>query len=265
MGRIDIAGRARPGHPRAQPTEGTPLHPDLVIFDCDGVLVDSERLSCATLADVLTAAGAPTTPDECARDFTGGTVALIRDVTERRTGRPLPGSFEETYARALFERFRRDLRAFDGVTELLDGLDAAGVGYCVASNGTRRRMEASLGATGLLPRFEGRLFSGPEVTRPKPAPDLFLHAAATLGATPASCLVVEDTPTGIAAARAAGMTVWAPATTFDRQRLATADAVFPAMASLGAALLADLGRGATERRYAPSGTDVRPADRSSAQ
>ena len=236
-----------------------------MIFDCDGVLVDSEWLSCATLADVLTAAGAPATPDECARDFTGGTVEMIRAVTERRTGRPLPGAFEETYARALFDRFRRDLRAFEGVTALLDALDRAGVPYCVASNGTRDRLGASLGATGLLPRFDGRIFSGVEVARPKPAPDVFLHAAETLRADPARCLVVEDTPTGIAAGRAAGMTVWAPATTFDPGRLATADAVFPSVASLGDALLAGLGRDRTGRGYAASGTDVRPADRSSTQ
>jgi HAD superfamily hydrolase (TIGR01509 family) len=219
--------------------------PDLVLFDNDGVLVDSERLSSRTLAAVLTGFGVPATPEACHRDFTGGTVALVRAVVEGRTGRPLPVTFETVYAERLAAAFAHELRASQGVPALLDRLDALGIPYCVASNGSRARIEAALRATRLLDRFAGRIFSAEQVAHPKPAPDLFLHAARAMGAAPGRCLVVEDTPPGIAAGRAAGMRVWAPATTYPADALREADRVSSSMRDLARELGAELtaGRG----------------------
>ncbi|MGC8633621.1 MAG: HAD family hydrolase [Candidatus Limnocylindrales bacterium] len=219
--------------------------PELVLFDNDGVLVDSEGVSSRTLAAVLGAFGVPTTAEACHRDFTGGTVALVRAVVEGRTGRPLPATFETIYAERLAAAFARELRASPGVPALLDRLEALGVPYCVASNGSRARIETSLRATQLLDRFAGRIFSAEQVAHPKPAPDLFLHAAQVLGAAPGRSLVVEDTPPGIAAGHAAGMRVWAPATTYPADALREADRVSPSMRDLARDLSAELtaGRG----------------------
>ncbi len=213
----------------------------LVIFDNDGVLVDSEAISSRTLAEVLTEFGVPTTPDESRRDFTGGTLGLIRTLVEARTGRPLPERFEAVYAARLADRFARGLRPHRGVPELLDFLDTLGIATCVASNGTRARTETALRATGLLGRFDGRIFSADGVDRPKPAPDLFLHASTVLGVPADRCLVIEDSPTGIAAGRAAGMYVWAPAGTYPPDRLTDADRVSPSMERLAEELRAELG------------------------
>ena len=124
---------------------------------------------------------------------------------------------------------------------LLEDLDRRGITYCVASNGTRERIEASLRAAGLLPRFADRLFSAEQVAHPKPAGDLFLHAARTLGAVPSECLVIEDTPPGIAAARAARMVAWATASTCPADELLGADWISPSVGALGAALRDKLG------------------------
>ncbi len=237
--RAPRAGRGLPVVTRSVRVDG--LGPvDLVIFDNDGVLVDSEALSSATLAEVLTAYGVPTTPAQCRRDFTGGTPSLIRQVIEARTGRPLPASFEAAFAARLIERFQRRLRPCPGIPALLDFLGRVGVPYCVASNGTRERIEAALRAVGLLDRFTGRIFSAAEVARPKPAPDLFLQASAALRVPADRCLVIEDTPPGIAAARAAGMRVWAPAGTYPLDELSGADRVSASTAVLAAELQAAL-------------------------
>jgi len=220
----------------------------LVIFDNDGVLVDSETLSSSTLARVLNGFGVPATPAQCRRDFTGFPVTLVRTVVEARMRAVLPVSFEDVYARALGEVFGRELAPSTGVPALLDVLDERGIVYCVASNGTRSRLEMSLRAAGLLARFSGRLFSVEQVARPKPAPDLFLAAAGTLEIAPAECLVVEDTPTGIAAANAAGMFVWAPASTYPADELPGADRVSPTMADLAHELQAELESRAAVRR-----------------
>lgn len=224
----------------------------LVVFDNDGVLVDSEHLSSATLAGVLTDLGVPYTREESHRDFTGGTLGHVRQVVEAR-GVALSPDFEATYARRLADVFAAELRPSVGVAELLDRLDARGIRYCVASNGTRGRIRASLRAAGLLERFAGRTFSAEDVARPKPAPDLFLHAAATLGIEPEACLVVEDTPPGVEAGRRAGMYVWAPASTYPERELEGADRVSPTMAALAAELDAELG--AAGRRRSDSGGD----------
>jgi HAD superfamily hydrolase (TIGR01509 family) len=176
-----------------------------VIFDCDGVLVDSEPLSNAALAETLTAFGMPTTAAESTRLFKGRS---WRDVVEEviaRTGAPPAPGLRERYREAMFAAFARELRAVPGVAAALDAIDLPA---CVASSGDHEKMRFTLGHTGLLERFEGRLFSASEVERGKPAPDLFLHAAARMGWEPGVCAVVEDSPVGAQAGVAAGMTVF---------------------------------------------------------
>jgi HAD superfamily hydrolase (TIGR01509 family) len=225
------------GHPGGRRSSHLVFPPDLVLFDCDGVLVDSERLACRTMVETLTSYGFPTTFDECWRDFTGQTAGLVRTVMEQRHRRPLDSGFEAVRESRLHEAFREELTAFDGVEDLLVALEVAGIAFCVASNGSHRRMRASLGATGLLSHFDGRVFSGVEdAPRPKPAPDLFLHAAAVVGARAERCLVVEDSTTGVAAGLAAGTTVWAAAGTYDADHLASAHRVFESMPVLARAL-----------------------------
>ena len=177
---------------------------DLVIFDCDGVLVDSEPLSNRILAERLTAIGLETTTEDSIRDFMGRSWATCRSLIEQRLGRPLPEDFADGYHEELYEALRRELQPVAGVQA---ALDAIGVPACVASSGAHDKIRTSLGATGLLERFEGRIFSATEVEHGKPAPDLFLHAAARQGFEPSECVVVEDAPPGAEAGRRAGMEV----------------------------------------------------------
>ncbi len=179
-----------------------PDGPGLVIFDCDGVLVDSDRISLRIQADQITALGLPTTYEDCVRDFLGlGMPATIR-ILEERLGEPLPEGWAERLDAAFREAFRRELRPVEGVHA---ALDAIAVPTCVASSGSQAKMRLTLGLTDLRDRFSGRIFSADEVERGKPAPDLFLHAAGRIGVAPERCVVVEDSPFGVAAAVSAGM------------------------------------------------------------
>lgn len=139
------------------------------------------------------------------RTFVGRTREGCLTLTAEILGRELPGDFAAAWDSALFAAFGNELRAIDGIPEVIGRI---GLPFCVASNSTRQRMRVSLGAAGLLPLFEGRMFSSEDVAKPKPAPDLFLHAAQTLGVSARRCLVIEDTPTGVRAAVAAGMQVF---------------------------------------------------------
>src|SRR3954447_26153309 len=137
----------------------------------------------------------------------GGSMASMRQKAEARLGRPLPADLEDRYHQRLFDGFAQ-LQAIAGVEAVLDHLEAEGIRYCLASSGTHRRIRTALTAVGFLDRFEGRIFSAEDVAHGKPAPDLFLHAAYELGVNPADCVVVEDSPLGVAAANAAGMKVF---------------------------------------------------------
>ncbi|WBQ06451.1 HAD family hydrolase [Kribbella sp. CA-293567] len=205
--------------------------PGLVIFDNDGVLVDSERLANGILAELLTEAGLLYTVEEAVRDFMGGSMVSMRQQAEAKLGRPLPAELEDRYHERLFAGFA-DLRPVPGVREVLDQLDADGTVYCLASSGTHRRIHTALTTVGFWDRFEGRIFSSEDVRLGKPAPDLFLHAAGTIGVKPADCVVVEDSPLGVAAANAAGMRVLGYAAMTDPAKLSTATAVFHDMAAL---------------------------------
>lgn len=177
---------------------------DLVIFDNDGVLVDSEGHANRILSELLNESGwaVNMTREESMAEFLGRSLAAIRQRIEARVGHALPADFETRYHARLFEVFDRELTAVPGVE---DALARIRLPTCVASSGSHERIRRALAATGLLPRFEGRIFSAEDVARGKPAPDLFLHAASCLGVVPSRCAVVEDSPLGVDAANAAGM------------------------------------------------------------
>ncbi|NPU11877.1 HAD family hydrolase [Bradyrhizobium sp. 83002] len=177
---------------------------DLVIFDCDGVLVDSEVISCQAHADVLTSCGYPITADQVFDRFLGRSSKQATFEVEAELGRSLPEDFNARLQDQLFRAFEQDLRAVDGIGQALDGID---VPVCVASSGSHQRMRVSLGATRLYDRLAPHIFSSSQVENGKPAPDLFLFAAAQMKARPAACVVVEDSLAGIRGALAAGMAV----------------------------------------------------------
>ena len=177
---------------------------DLVIFDCDGVLVDSELLAADVLAREVSAAGYPLTADDCLARFTGIAMTRVLALIETEWGRPLPPGFEARVRAADFAAFAASLRPVADVFEMLEALPYR---RCVASSGTPEKMRFTLSRTGLLPLFAPHLYSASMVARGKPAPDLFLHAARAMRADPAACVVVEDAAPGIAAPRAAGMRV----------------------------------------------------------
>jgi len=208
---------------------------DLVIFDNDGVLVDSEPHANRILSEILVAAGCPMTREECVAEFLGTSLATVRQRVEARLGRALPLDFESEYHARLFEAFATQLTAIPGV---VDALDRIALPTCVASSGTHERIRLALTVTGLFARFVGRIFSAQDVNRGKPAPDLFLHVARSLGVEPTRCAVIEDSPLGVEAANAAGMTAFgfAAMTPPDRLRHATGG-VFTSMPELPALLL----------------------------
>ncbi|MEV5432793.1 HAD family hydrolase [Streptomyces sp. NPDC052701] len=210
---------------------------DLVIFDNDGVLVDSEPLANAVLAGYLTELGHPTTYEESLRDYMGGSVHRIHDTLRERHGVELPGEFDEELLARTLAAFERELRPVAGVEEVLGGLRDGGVAYCVASSARHARIRFSHRTTGLDRWFEdGRVFSAEDVGRGKPAPDLFLHAAAVLGVAPERCVVVEDSPLGVQAALAAGMDVYGYTAMTPAARLTGATHLFADMGELAALL-----------------------------
>ena len=177
----------------------------LVIFDCDGVLVDTEPLSNGALKRRLDAIGLPMPLDEVIRTFVGRSKPDCLVMIAERLGRELPLDFEAQWDREFDDALRGQTRPIEGIVELLRDFPLP---YCVASNGEPDRMRVALEAAGLLPFVDGRLFTASEVARPKPAPDLFLHAARVMGSTPQGTVVVEDTTTGVKAAVAAEMRVF---------------------------------------------------------
>jgi HAD superfamily hydrolase (TIGR01509 family) len=178
---------------------------DLVIFDCDGVLIDSEIISARMLIEELARLGVVIDLDHVARHFLGRSYPTVMAEIRRDFHLDLPPEFEDRYRDSLLAAFRRDLRIMPGVLAVLDDL---AVPCCVATSSSPRRVETSLELTGLAGRMQDRVFTASQVARGKPAPDLFLLAAKTMGHAPARTLVIEDSLTGVRAALAAGMTVW---------------------------------------------------------
>jgi HAD superfamily hydrolase (TIGR01509 family) len=175
---------------------------DLIIFDCDGVLVDSERLANEVLAGLLTDIGLSTTTEESLATYMGLSTTSWTALAAEKLGRPLPADFVDRYTEGVHAAFERELEAVPGVGEVVRRLRWP---TCVASSGEHERMRLTLGRTGLHGHFEGRIYSATEVERGKPHPDLFLHAAEQMGASPSACVVVEDSPYGVRGAVAAGM------------------------------------------------------------
>ena len=209
-------------------------HFDLVIFDNDGVLVDSEAYANQILTDLLLEYGFSMTRDECTATFLGRTLAAVREWAEPRRGRALPRDFEDRYHHQLFDVFRTSLTAMPGVAATIDRI---AIRNCVASSGTHERIRLALTTTGLLARFEGKIFSAQDVARGKPEPDLFLHAAQTLGIRPERCAVIEDSPLGVEAANRAHMTAFGFARMTPAERLRDATGgVFTSMDELPALL-----------------------------
>jgi len=180
------------------------MNTDLIIFDCDGVLVDSEPIANRILVEALDDVGYEIALDEAVARFVGRSMAAVVGMVEADLGRPLPEGFIDALQARTFAAFERDLTAMPGVDEVLAGLV---VPVCVASSGSPDKIAHSLSLTGLERIFDGNLFSAAMVARGKPAPDLFLHAAKEMKVDPGSCLVVEDSVPGVEAARAAGMAV----------------------------------------------------------
>ena len=208
----------------------------LVIFDCDGVLVDSEPLANTCFARALQREGLDWNVEETMRRLMGRSMKSCVEIVEGELGRDLPADFVERLQVDTLQAFRdAPLRTVLGVVEAIDAIEAAGIDTCVASSGSLDKMRVTLGITGLWSRFEGRIFSSSQVPRGKPFPDLFLHAAIQLNVQPFACSVVEDSLPGIQAARAAGMRALAyvGATYSDAAALQAAGGrTFEAMSSL---------------------------------
>lgn len=205
----------------------------LLILDCDGVVVDSEPIVMRILVEMLHELGVSIEAEEANERFIGTTFARTLELIAQLVGGPVPDDFVPNYRDRTFAALETELKPVPGIEAALDQI---AIPYCIASNGPHAKMQRTLRITSLLPRFEGRMFSSADVPRGKPHPDLFLHAARRCGTPPAACLVVEDSASGIAAALAAGMSVHgfcgrAPEV---RLRAAGAHGVFSRMSDLPA-------------------------------
>jgi HAD superfamily hydrolase (TIGR01509 family) len=209
---------------------------ELVIFDCDGVLVDSELIANRVLAATITEAGVPMTTEESMRLFMGRRWEDSLSQIERRLGRPLPADFSDVYRDRRDAALHAELQPVEGIAAAIERIP---IPRCVASSGPPDKIRFTLGRTGLLDLFEGRIFSAHEVDHGKPSPDVFLYAAERMGAEPKRCAVVEDSLVGVEAGRAAGMTVFGYCGHFDAEAMAAAGArPFAAMERLPGLLAA---------------------------
>lgn len=180
--------------------------PRLVIFDCDGVLIDSERIAVRVEVGILAGLGMPLSEAEIIERFVGRPSSALQAAVEAHLGRPLPADWESQFQHLYDEAYATELAPVDGIEEALDAITAA---TCVASSSEPVSLRHKLELTGLYDRFAGRIYSASEVCHGKPAPDVFLHAADRMGVAPEGCVVVEDSRAGVQAARAARMDVFA--------------------------------------------------------
>lgn len=176
-----------------------------IIFDFDGVIADSEVLANAVLAELVTELGVPTTIEDSYRDYMGNRFHEVVAAVEKAVGRAIPESFGEQWQARTLARFRRDLEPVTGVREFIAKF--ADLPRCIASSSTPQRLAVSLEILEMTGLFKGRVFSALDVARGKPHPDIFLHAAAAIGVSPAECIVIEDSASGVIAGREAGSTV----------------------------------------------------------
>ena len=193
----------------------------LVIFDCDGVLVDSELITNRVFAQMLNELGIAISLEDMFERFVGRSMPQCLEILTKLLGRPVPQHFVEEYQTRSATALKSELKAVPDIEMVLAAMR---VPYCVASSGTHEKMHTTLGITGLLPHFRGKMYSVTEVAQSKPFPDVFLHAARQHGVMPADCAVIEDTPTGVRAGVAAGMTVFGYCGLTPKQRLIEAGA-----------------------------------------
>ena len=196
---------------------------DLLIFDCDGVVVDSERIVFEVFGSFIRSLGVHLTDEETREQFLGRSLADCMKIVERFRGSPAPAGSLERYTADRDRVLRERVEPVAGIREVLESLT---IPFCIASSGGHDKMRITLGATKLMPLFEGRLFSATEVPRAKPAPDIFLFAAQRMGANPARTAVVEDSVNGVLAGCAAGMTVFGYVDLTPAEKLSAAGASF---------------------------------------
>lgn len=204
---------------------------DLVIFDCDGVLVDSEMITNRVFCAMLNELGVRVTLEDMFERFVGHSMARCVEIITEISGHPPPEGFIEELRQRAGAALQAEVQAMPGISNVVERLR---VPYCVASSGEPAKIRLTLGKTSLLKHFEGKIFSVVDVERPKPAPDVFLHAASTMGVNPEACAVIEDTPTGVRAGVAAGMYVYGFAAHMPEHRLLEAGAheIFSSMSAL---------------------------------
>ncbi len=178
---------------------------DLVIFDCDGVIIDSEIISARTLVTQMNECDIDVTLDYVLDNFIGKSFSSVKKVIAQTYHKALPYNFEEIYLRHLLSVFESELELMDGILDVMGNLS---VPFCVATSSSPVRAARSLEIVGLKDFVGDRLYTASEVSNGKPAPDLFLHASKTMGHLPERCLVIEDSPSGILAGKTAGMSVW---------------------------------------------------------
>ena len=194
---------------------------ELLIFDCDGVLVDSETITNRVFAGMLNELGIPVSIEDMFERFVGRSMPQCLEIITELLGHPVPDGFVDEYYSRSRTALHREVKAMPDIEIVLASVNLP---FCVASSGTHEKMQTTLGVTGLLPHFSGKIYSVTEVARSKPFPDVYLYAARQQGIEPAACAVIEDTPTGVRAGVAAGMTVFGFCALTPRQRLIDAGA-----------------------------------------
>ncbi|MEJ8475020.1 HAD family hydrolase [Roseibium algae] len=209
--------------------------PGLVIFDCDGVLVDTETVANRVLAEVMTDLGVPMDGPACQRTFMGRTLESVQQMAEGMCGQKLPADWPDQIRQKDLEAFAAGIKPIEGICDVIGFLKDRSIPFCVGSSGKYEKMHATLGSAGLLDVFKDVLYSAQDCATGKPAPDIFLLAARGMGADPATCVVIEDSLPGVMAARSAGMAVYGytadPAC--DKQAMRNAGAVlFDKMSAL---------------------------------
>lgn len=194
-----------------------------IIFDCDNVLVDTESTLVSVLMDMARNYGAEMDTEEAIKIFSGRQLLQSIQFLEKRSGVTFPADFEKEFRIKLYDEFRKGVQPIDGVKDLLENLKLP---YCVASSGPREKIELNLGLTGLLDFFdENRIFSSYDIDSWKPEPDIFLHAANTMGFLPEECVVIEDSLAGVEAAKAGGFRVYGLTNGFNQQELTEQGAI----------------------------------------
>ncbi len=194
---------------------------DLIIFDCDGVLINSEPISCRILVEALAELGLKMTHDEAISAFVGKSIPTNKRYIEERIGKPLSADFGSSLQSRVLQVFQAELLPIEGIHQALESITQP---VCVASSSNKEWIESALKIVDLLPRFENGIFSASQVKHGKPAPDIYLYAAEQMGVPQSRCAVIEDSPTGVQAGASAGMTVFAYTGTFAAEELSKAGA-----------------------------------------